>query len=176
VNCKKGFSLYNNNCVENSIVGCKKEVDHVCQECFPLFTLNNGHCIISQCKSYNDYSCVTCECGYYLTSQGNCKKMDTGCVRYQRGQCTDCLPNFKLKGNECLIEGCEEIKGLRCVKCSKGYEISKDGCAMQNCLSWKDGNCEACKQGFRKTSQGCEQNKLLISVWMIWYCSDCNYK
>jgi hypothetical protein len=164
MNCKAGFSLFNNNCVENSIVGCKKEVDHVCQDCHPLFTLSNGHCIIGHCKAYNDYSCVACDCGFYLTPQGACKKMEAGCVRYQRGQCTDCLPNFRLKGSQCIIEGCEEVNALRCIKCAKGYEIFNNGCAMQNCSTWKDGNCDACKQGYSRTSQGCIQKKSLTSV------------
>jgi len=99
--CAYGHSLINNFCVENSILGCRREVDHVCKECHKPFFISNGNCEISNCKTYNEYKCVTCNCGYYLTFEGVCKAMDLGCIRYQRGQCTDCLPSYKLKGNKC---------------------------------------------------------------------------
>lgn len=139
--CDQGFSLYNNICVQNSILGCKNEVDHVCKECYRPFNLNNGHCDIQHCKSYNDYKCVACQCGYFLTDKGVCKTMDTGCVRYQRGQCTDCLPNFRLKGNQCEIEGCLDLKSLKCNRCSSEYELIDGACIMKNCQTWKDGSC-----------------------------------
>lgn len=115
--CARGYSLYNNICYMNSILGCKNEIDHVCKECYKPFTLRDGHCEINQCKTYNDYKCVACNCGFFLTQNGICKAMDTGCVRYQRGQCTDCLPNFRLKGSVCQIEGCLDIKNLKCTQC-----------------------------------------------------------
>lgn len=101
----------------NSILGCKNEVEHVCKECYKPFKSEGGDCIIAHCKKYNDYGCVACECGYFLTPQGICKRIQTGCVRYQRGQCTDCLPNFKLKGSDCEIEGCLDMKDLKCTRC-----------------------------------------------------------
>ena len=55
---------------------------------------------------------------YYLTIQGDCKKNGIACVRYQRGQCTDCLPGFKLKGNVCDMEGCTTMgSNLQCTEC-----------------------------------------------------------
>ena len=162
--CGSGFSLYNNICVSNSILGCKNELDHVCKECYKPFKLNNGNCEINHCKTYNDYQCVACQCGFFLTSRGVCKRIETGCVRYQRGQCTDCLPIFRLKGSQCEIEGCEEVDNLKCKKCSEDYELIDSGCSMKNCQSWKDGNCEICLAGFNLKSGRCVTTQNLSSV------------
>jgi hypothetical protein len=148
----------------NLILGCKSEVDHVCKECYKPFRLNAGDCEIPYCKTYNDYKCVACDCGFFLESHGLCKPMVTGCVRYQRGQCVDCLPNFRLKGAECEMEGCKEIKDLKCVKCTADYELAKEGCLMKNCQSWKDGSCEICKSGFNLKSGRCVDNKNLSNA------------
>lgn len=71
--CNYGFSLLNNLCVRNSVLGCKKEVSHICRECYKPFVLSNGNCDITNCKTYNEYKCVACNCGYFLTSEGVCK-------------------------------------------------------------------------------------------------------
>ena len=128
------------------------------------FTLNNGNCLIEHCKSYNDYKCVTCNCGYYLSNAGICKKIETGCVRYQRGECTDCLPNFRLKGSQCEVEGCEELKDMKCVKCSSNFDLINDGCQMKNCEAWKDGNCEICKPGYNLRRGVCVLNQSVESL------------
>lgn len=143
----------------NSILGCKNELDHVCKECYKPFTLLDGHCEINHCKTYNDYKCVACNCGYFLTQNGICKPMDTGCVRYQRGQCTDCLPNFRLKGSVCQIQGCLDIKNLKCIQCEDNYDLTNGGCSMKNCLAWKDGNCQICKSGFNLKAGKCVTNQ-----------------
>ena len=161
--CFHGFSLYNNICVMNSILGCKAEVDHVCKECYKPYKLEDGDCKIQNCKTYNDYKCVARECGYFLTPQGVCKRMQTGCVRYQRGQCTDCLPNFRLKGNDCEIEGCLNMNDLKCTKCSEEYELFHNGCVMKNCQFWKDGSCEACQPGYNLKKGHCVANHNLSS-------------
>lgn len=159
--CTNGHSLYNNICVSNSILGCKNEIDHVCKECYKPFFVSNGNCEISHCKTYNDYKCVACECGFFLTSDGICKSMETGCVRYQRGQCTDCLPNFRLKGSQCLIEGCSQMTGLKCTACSTAYDLVSGGCTLKNCTSWKDGNCEICKPGYNLKNGVCQGSQSL---------------
>lgn len=143
----------------NSILGCKHEVEHVCKECIRPFSLSNGNCEIPNCKGYNEYRCVTCNCGYYLTPEGLCKPMELGCIRYQRAQCTDCLPSFRLKGSKCEIEGCSEMDGLQCVRCSEEYDLVSGGCQMRDCLSWKDGSCEICKSGFNFQLGRCLPNK-----------------
>ena len=85
-----------------------------------------------------------------MTHQGDCKQNGLACVRYQRGQCTDCLPGFKLKGNVCDMEGCKTLTStLQCSECeSKKYLNVKGVCQMKNCLSWKDGDCQICNQGY----------------------------
>lgn len=161
--CAYGFSLINNLCVENSVLGCRTEVSHVCKECYKPFKLANGNCEIANCKTYNEYSCVACNCGYYLNTDGICKSAELGCVRYQRGHCTDCLPDFKLKGNSCEMEGCLDLQGLRCKACESHYELVNGACQMKNCASWKDGLCDICKPGFNYNGGNCVSSKAVIS-------------
>jgi len=155
--------LINNLCAQNSVLGCKNEVNYVCKECIKPFSLNNGNCYISNCKTYNEYRCAACECGYYLTIDGICKPMELGCVRYQRGQCTDCLPNYKLKGSTCDMEGCTDLDGLSCKKCDDKYDFFEGGCRMKHCLSWKDGQCQICSPGFNYQSGSCVASKAIIT-------------
>lgn len=54
----------------------------------------------------NDYGCVGCKCGFYLTEDKECKKIENGCLRLVRGNCMNCLPHYDLKDGKCLIEGC----------------------------------------------------------------------
>ena len=49
--------------------------------------------------------------------------MQKGCIRYQKGHCTDCYPPFKLKGSTCVIEGCEKLENGECVTCKEGYYL-----------------------------------------------------
>ena len=134
--CAHGYSLYSNICVMNSILGCKNEVDHICKECYKPFKLQvSGDCKIENCKTYNDYKCVACECGFFLAPNGICKRMQTGCVRYQRGECTDCLPNFTLKGSTCEIEGCIELQDLKCKVCNDKYLLEEGACTKKNLSS-----------------------------------------
>ena len=67
--------------------------------------------------------------------------MTPGCIRYQRGYCTDCMPNFKLKGNRCEIDGCDKIIENVCMSCKDGYDLKDGGCFMKNCLEWNNGKC-----------------------------------
>jgi hypothetical protein len=160
--CSFGFSLINNLCVENSVLGCRNEVSHVCKECYRPFLLANGNCEITNCKTYNEYRCATCNCGYYLTRDGVCKNVELGCVRYQRGQCTDCLPNFKLKGSSCEMEGCLDLAGLHCRSCDSNYDLVDGACKMKNCISWKDGMCDICASGFNYNAGRCVSSIAII--------------
>lgn len=105
--CKNDYSLVLGHCRHNFLLGCRlEEADHTCKDCFAPFKKNGNHCDIPHCKSYNDFGCVGCECGYYLTGEKDCKEVSSGCVRYQRGICSNCLPHYKLKGGSCQIDGC----------------------------------------------------------------------
>lgn len=102
--CEQDYSLILSQCRRNSLLGCKYETSsHTCQECYPPFTLNGQHCDIDQCRILNDYGCVSCECGFYLTPERDCKPIASGCLRYEKGICRDCLPHYKLKGGVCEI-------------------------------------------------------------------------
>lgn len=72
--CKNDYSLVLGHCRHNFLLGCRlEEADHTCKDCFSPFTMNGNHCYIPKCKTYNDYGCVGCECGYYLTADRSCK-------------------------------------------------------------------------------------------------------
>jgi hypothetical protein len=110
--------------------------DHNCQECFSPFQLTSYQCSISNCKSLNDFGCVACECGYYLTESRTCQKIPQGCLKNVRGACVECLPHYKLKGGVCVIEGCQSYIGSDCQSCSENYVLVNGTCKFSNCYNW----------------------------------------
>lgn len=109
-------------CRHNYLLGCKEETtSHTCKECYPPFEINGQHCDVPNCRTLNDFGCVACECGFYLTSTRLCKPIAPGCLRYERGVCKDCLRHYKLKGGVCEIEGCLNYTGNYCDKCMDNY-------------------------------------------------------
>jgi hypothetical protein len=69
-----------------------------------------------------------------LNADKICKTIDPGCIRYQRGVCTDCLPAYKLKGNVCDMEGCTVKSGSSCTTCDSKYDLVNGGCKLKNCM------------------------------------------
>ena len=139
------------------LLGCRtEEQDHTCKECFEPFRMVGNHCSIENCKTFNDYGCTNCECGYYLTSDRNCREIEPGCLRYQRGKCINCISHYKLKGGACQIDGCKDYSGNSCEKCDDNYEkTSAGGCKFKNCYDWLNGECLVCESGFRKEGSEC---------------------
>jgi hypothetical protein len=82
-------------------------VNHKCHKCLEPFKKKEDHCEIANCLTYNDFGCTACDCGYYLTPQNICSEVQPGCIRYQRGICSDCQAHFKLRGGSCIMEGCQ---------------------------------------------------------------------
>lgn len=75
IDCKEGFSLINNSCLKNRILGCVGIVEegNPCQKCVEPFRLVGKNCEISDCVTYNDYGCTSCACGFYLTPDNKCE-------------------------------------------------------------------------------------------------------
>ena len=107
--CNVNYSLIFGSCKHNILLGCKAvKEDHTCKECYEPFESVGNHCDIEDCQTLNDYGCVACECGSYLTEERKCKNVERGCMRYQRGKCVNCFPHFELKKNGvCEIDGCK---------------------------------------------------------------------
>ena len=103
-------------CLKNTILGCQIENEAGgCKKCYePIFRLVDKHCEVDNCRSVNEYGCIACECGFYLTEGGICNEMMPGCLRYQRGVCTDCQKNWISQRGVCIIEGCLKMNGLEC--------------------------------------------------------------
>ena len=75
--CNQEFSLMFGECRHNRLLGCKHELpDHRCADCFAPFELDNYNCGIRHCKKYNDFGCYSCECGFYITENRECKQYD----------------------------------------------------------------------------------------------------
>lgn len=51
--CKKYYSLVNNACLKNKILGCEFETNHRCEKCSEPFRKKDDHCEISNCVTYN---------------------------------------------------------------------------------------------------------------------------
>lgn len=142
-------------CLKNKILGCKTEANGVCSQCYDPFIAKSVRCEIPNCQNYNEYGCTVCQCGYYLTAERTCSQIGQGCIRYNRGVCTDCMPEFTLKNGVCSIEGCAIANGLKCSTCQSGYLSSGSGCQLANCLISKDGNCQVCNQSYRYVDGKC---------------------
>ena len=157
--CDNEYSLIFGECRHNILLGCKVEqADHTCLECFKPFQLDNYQCVIPACKSYNDYGCYACECGFFITNTHSCQKMLDGCIKTYRGTCVECLPHYKLKGGACAIEGClESIDGV-CAACKSDYELVEGVCQFKNCFDWKDDSCLICKEGFSMLQGKCVES------------------
>jgi hypothetical protein len=155
--CLTEYSLIFNECKHNYLLGCKVEqADHTCSECHKPYLLDSYRCTIKQCKSYNDFGCISCECGYYLTEQRNCQKVQQGCLKHYRGVCVNCLPHYKLKGGSCVIDGCLEYQSQFCQSCAADYDLVDGLCQFKDCLEWQDDSCSLCKQGFNLVQGKCQ--------------------
>lgn len=84
-----------------------------------------------------------------MKKDGSCEKLAPGCIRYQRGVCTDCQPHFIMDAGKCIIKGCEEREDLECKKCEDGYNLSEGVCKIDKCLKEVDGVCVECENMFR---------------------------
>ncbi|CAM6005797.1 unnamed protein product [Sphagnum balticum] len=156
--CDPDYSLVLNECKHNYLLGCKNEQpDHTCQECYHPFELQNYHCLIPNCKALNDFGCVSCECGFYLTQIRGCQKLPDGCLKSSRGVCVECLPHYKLKGGSCVIEGCSDYEDEGCKSCSEDYDLVDGTCQFRNCFDWHQDQCLICLQGFNLVAGKCVQ-------------------
>lgn len=147
-------------CRHNLLLGCKVELnDHRCKECFAPFELSEYNCGIRNCKRYNDYGCYACECGFYITENRACKKYEDGCMKYDRGICTECMPHFKLRGGMCMIDGCLTHKDHMCVDCKEDYNLVNGVCKFKNCFDWEEDRCLVCQEGFNVVDGKCEKTE-----------------
>lgn len=76
----------------------------------------------------NDYGCASCDCGYYLDENKDCKKYENGCMRYMKAKCVDCLPHYQLDHGVCKIEGCLHYENGECKECKDAYELKNGEC------------------------------------------------
>ena len=154
--CLEEYSLLFGECRHNLLLGCRTELgDHRCADCFAPFELDSYSCRIKNCKSYNDYGCYSCECGYYVTEGYTCRKMEEGCLKYYRGSCSQCLPHYRLHGGSCLIEGCLKQTTRDCTSCGAEYDLVEGSCLLRNCLDWKDGSCLICQRNYNLVGGKC---------------------
>ena len=156
--CLPNFSLVTNTCLRNKILGCKHEENYSCTSCFTPFKNEEGRCTINKCKDYNDFGCESCDCGFYLTRTGECKKIDEGCIRYQKGICTDCYPPYTLQGIGCVIDGCQELESGRCSRCGPEYNLENGQCKLPHCLKGSNGKCDMCEEKFKYVHGRCEES------------------
>lgn len=154
--CNIEYSLILDQCKHNFLLGCKiEQSDHTCSECHKPFQLENYQCIIKNCKSYNDFGCYACECGFYVNEKRSCQKMQEGCLKYNRGICVECQPHYKLKGGSCIIDGCLEYDNQFCKQCKEDYELTSGVCTFKNCMDWEEDSCRICKDGFHLLKGKC---------------------
>jgi hypothetical protein len=83
----------------------------------------------------NEYGCVRCSEGFYLTKNRSCVRNQVGCIKHFREDCQLCLPQFKLINGKCLMDGCKAYGPNGCTACSSSQYNLVDGvCVLDNCL------------------------------------------
>lgn len=139
INCLQGYIIYNYQCVDSASI------------------LN--------CRAYNlnTMQCVQCLPGYTLNSSFRCVPQNCAQVNNQ-GNCAQCLPNFMMVGNICLIAitNCAQYNNMTglCIQCLQGYNLSSDGlsCSLTDlyCLNYgPQGVCLTCINGYYLRSGIC---------------------
>lgn len=162
INCAQGYQNVRGRCFKR-LPNCKNYAENgICLECKLGFELIRGLCSelislpsIPSCVSANEYGCVVCEAGTYLTKDRTCKSNQVGCLKYFRESCQLCLPEFKLVSGVCKMEGCTEYANNGCSQCSSAYSLQNGRCTIDNCLDSQDGRCLVCSSEYRIKNGKC---------------------
>lgn len=105
--------------------------------------------LVPNCLLTNEYGCVRCSEGFYLTRNRNCVQNQIGCIKHFREECQVCLPQFKLINGKCLMDGCKAYGTYGCTSCSSQYSLVDGVCQLDNCLESLNGQCVACHKDYR---------------------------
>jgi len=144
-----------NNCSnynsDGACVGCSAGNKLISGFCYPFTALDN-------CKYQNEYGCVQCTDGFYLTLSRNCLKYEAGCLKYWQGSCVTCHPNFYMNQNKkCAIDACQTYNFDSCAECALNYTLEKGKCVINGCIKVVNNVCVQCKENLRLSAKGCVQ-------------------
>jgi hypothetical protein len=159
--CGWGLSLLSGLCVPTIADCASYSQQGICTACNPHFQLIGSYCYafptVPNCNNHNEYGCIECQQGYFLTSKQTCQQYQPGCLDYWQEQCTACLPRFRLTGGVCLIEGCKDYNSDCCQQCQSGWQVVEGKCELNGCVRMVNSSCVQCRDGLRLTAQGCVQ-------------------
>ena len=162
--CIDNYFLVLDKCYECNY-NCKTKIDDCqCDSCNDGFYLFNFQCLNcdSNCKtcSNSENNCLSCEEGYYLTSNNSCRKCNQYCKTCSdENICTSCIDDYFL-----LLEKCYQcnyncktlIDNCKCISCIAGYYFNKYQCL-------KCGpNCKRCS-GTADKCISCDESKYLLN-------------
>ena len=134
-----------------------------CERCMPGTAMNSyGVCEMFDefCKESSGKKCLYCIDGYYLDTDGVCKKGEIKeCLVYlNKTVCEKCVNNGYVSNGECVdgckIENCDicSVNGKTCEKCAKGFGLYGNGKCKEfegNCGAFDEyGRCNGCKSGY----------------------------
>lgn len=175
--CKDGYLLTSQAaCVKISPLCAKYNLDGICVECEPSFTLDSGKCYSKDlpslrtvvydplCNRFDKGVCVKCSWGAFFDTNGKCKVGNPLCREMDStGACLSCYSGFTLKDGGCvtvvldLDPNCNLFDGAKCIKCSMGAYFDANGkCVISdpNCRKSTNGVCESCYPGFIMNDKG----------------------
>ena len=135
--------------------------------------------------SYDRGYCLSCEDGYFLTSDRKCTKVQN-CVKAYFGVCKSCNNGYYLdkKQEKCILaqnsfKNCDiSNDGKKCDKCNEDFYFDDEGkCVYSNYCSKGDNyRCEKCVDGYYLATNGgvCTTEKYCSSGRRdIGICSQC---
>ncbi|ELP93756.1 hypothetical protein EIN_322690, partial [Entamoeba invadens IP1] len=154
---------------------CMTRTNKGCQHCSIGYYLSNEKCI--QCSNncyscYNSTYCISCENGYFLNSQMECKSLGdlkdkcsmplpTG------GGCAICKDGFYKVEKDCI--SCDESCGTclnlyQCSSCAEGYyqiqgetQLCLSNTTLSNCIKSNSYGCEMCMDRYHLSNYRCSK-------------------
>lgn len=163
-NCASGYYKRDNRCFRE-IPFCRSySANGYCENCELGYERINGLCtrelafnVDPECNIKNEYGCIGCNKGFFLTPAKECEPIEIGCLRYFHGQCQLCRPGFDLFEGKCRIDGCLEYGRTGCRECASSYDLVSNVCRIANCLKSRNGVCLACDSRTRLQNGRCVQ-------------------
>ena len=147
--CGNGYSLKNNNCVQNCGIGYYKDTNNNCIKC------SDNNC--NNCSENNNI-CIDCKDNFFLLNGlcvSSCPKGYTynssdQCVKCSQELCSNCSSDNTNKCNECFIGYLHDNKCYEL--CPPGYFALDKICSpcKEGCLECdSSSNCFKCEKSYK---------------------------
>ena len=181
----------------DNFLHCKETIDgNNCEECDDnYFLASDGNCTnVNYCQNVNisnNFKCIECISGYYLTRHGNVCTNEKNCIEAEQitGNCFSCINSFYLNANSgnCFsnlenndYKFCKKVFSNTCIECISGYFLGGDNkCSdTEKCAISKNGECQKCNNEYfldeAKKCHDIKNCKYSSQSYSGYICKECN--